>query len=376
MTADDVLIVGGGVIGLSLAYELARKMASPAAGVRVLDQSLPGRESSWAGAGILPAAVLRSGDHPYLQLAGLSHALHPVWSARLREETGCDNGYRRTGGLHLARTGDDVRILRQAAGEWRASGIDVRDVPCDGLAALEPALDAPAVLAAVHVPDEGQLRNPWHVRALLAACARRGVVVESGVRVEGFQIEKGRVKAVVTSDGTRSAGRVCVSSGAWTRALLAKIGLSVAIKPIRGQIVLLNTAVPPAVPPRHILNEGSRYLVPRTDGRVLVGSTEEDAGFDTQTTPEGVTGLMQLAITLCPSLRAAPVEAAWAGLRPGSADGLPYLGPVPGVENCFVAAGHFRSGLHLSTGTAVVMSQLILGLSPEVDLAPFALDRH
>jgi glycine oxidase len=374
MAASDVLIVGGGVIGLSLAYELSQRLGT-GCGLRVLDQAAPGGESSWAGAGILPAAARRPVDHPCLQLAGLSHALHPLWAARLQEETGLDNGYRRTGGLHVARTGEGARFLRQAASEWRALGIEARDVSAGLLPQLEPALDADSVAAAIHVPDEAQLRNPWHLRALLAACDRRGVVVEPGVRVATFQIEKGRVAAVTTSGGLRAAGNVCVCSGAWTQALLAEMGRTVAIQPVRGQIVLLNTAGTAAIPPRHIVNDAARYLVPRTDGRVLVGSTEENAGFVKETTPEGVEGLLRLAWGLCPSLKAAHVEASWAGLRPGSADGLPYLGRVPGVKNCFVAAGHFRSGLHLSTGTAVVMSQLLLGQPPEIDLAPFALDR-
>jgi glycine oxidase len=115
--------------------------------------------------------------------------------------------------------------------------------------------------------------------------------------------------------------------------------------------------------------------VPRDDGRVLVGSTEEEAGFDKSTTKEAIRELTQLAIELVPTLRHAQVERTWAGLRPGSFDGLPYLGPIPGLENAFVAAGHFRSGLHLSTGTAVVMGQLIRGLQPEIDLAPFQIAR-
>jgi len=124
-----------------------------------------------------------------------------------------------------------------------------------------------------------------------------------------------------------------------------------------------------------IINEGSRYLVPRADGRLLVGSTEEDVGFDRGTTAAGVAGLLDFALSLVGELDSAAIEQTWAGLRPATSDGLPYLGAVPGLENAYVAAGHFRSGLQLSTGTAVVMSQLIRGQQPQIDLSMFRADR-
>jgi glycine oxidase len=124
------------------------------------------------------------------------------------------------------------------------------------------------------------------------------------------------------------------------------------------------------------VNEGRRYLVPRDDGRLLVGSTEEDVGFDRGTTADAIAGLLEFAMSLVPNLARATLERFWAGLRPATEDGLPYLGSVPDVENAFVAAGHFRSGLQLSTSTARVMGQLVRGLAPEIDLEPFRLDRH
>jgi glycine oxidase len=138
-------------------------------------------------------------------------------------------------------------------------------------------------------------------------------------------------------------------------------------------MLLLSTPMPLL---SRIVNEGSRYLVPRNDARVLVGSTEEDVGFDRSTTASAETGLLEFAIGLAPALAQASLERFWAGLRPATEDGRPYLGAVPDVENAFVAAGHFRSGLQLSTGTARVMGQLMRGLTPQIDLAPFSLDRH
>jgi glycine oxidase len=142
--------------------------------------------------------------------------------------------------------------------------------------------------------------------------------------------------------------------------------------PVRGQIVLYRCHSPPF---QRILNEGSRYLVPRDDGRVLVGSTEEEVGFDKSTTTEGLAELQRLACELVPALKSANVEHAWAGLRPASFDGFPYIGKIPGLENAFVASGHFRSGLQLSTGTARVMGQLIRGQQPVIDLRAFEVGR-
>jgi glycine oxidase len=153
---------------------------------------------------------------------------------------------------------------------------------------------------------------------------------------------------------------------------LGRLGISVGMKPVRGQMVLLGGPRPNL---RRIVNDGPRYLVPRGDGRVLVGSTEEDAGFDKRTTAEGVSDLLDFAVRLAPGLKSMQFEQCWAGLRPATLDGLPYLGRLPGLDNAFVAAGHFRSGLQLSPGTAVVMSRLIQGLDTTIDLWPFRVER-
>jgi glycine oxidase len=181
-----------------------------------------------------------------------------------------------------------------------------------------------------------------------------------------------RVRAVETEQGRFEAKQFLVATGAWTADLLSPLGWRPAITPVRGQIVLLYTGSPSARP---ILLQDKRYLVPRPDGRVLAGATEEDAGFDSRTTAGGVAGLLDFAQRVMPSLRDATLEQCWAGLRPGSPDGLPLLGEVPGCSNMFIAAGHFRAGIQLSPATGVVMTDLLLGREPAVSLAPFRPDR-
>ncbi len=364
------MIVGGGVIGLTTAYYLAREGARAA----VVDQGDFGQESSWAGAGILPpsryppqAPPCQGGDKggaPVEQLRAHSAVQFPKLSAELRDLTGIDNGYVRCGGLEfLGHQGE--------AEEWHAEGLAVELLDEPRLAQLEPALAA-KLGRAYFLPDMAQLRNPRHLKALLAACRLRGVGLLPGCPVTGVQTAKERLTAVKTPAGPLAADRFLFALGAWTDPVLEQLGWKPGIRPIRGQIVLLNPG-PPLF--RRILLWGARYLVPRPDGRVLVGSTEEDVGFDKRTTAVAVADLIDLAVALVPGLAAAPVERCWAGLRPGSPDGLPFLGPVPGWSNVFVAAGHFRAGIQLSPGTALVMKEGLLGQPLSFSLEPFRLDR-
>lgn len=368
----DCLIIGGGVIGLSLAYELAGRGCQ----VQVIDRGEPGREASWAGAGVLPPANRATAIHPLEQLRALAHELHPRWAARLREETGIDTGFRLCGGIYLARSNGEAASLHALAEMLRDLKIDVDRLSPHELSADEPALQqlsaSGALKAAYLFPDEAQLRNPDHLRALQVAGERRGVVIQAGVEAQGFELAGSRILAVQTSAGRIAAERFCITGGSWTQGLLQPLGITTGILPIRGQMVLFRCA---ARPFRRVLNEGSRYLVPRDDGLVLAGSTEEEVGFDKRNTEEGIADLASFARDLVPVLRDAPLVKTWAGLRPGTFDSFPYLGRLPHLDNAFAAAGHFRSGLHMSPATAVVMAQLILGQPTEVDLSPFRVGR-
>ncbi|HWC91404.1 MAG TPA: glycine oxidase ThiO [Pirellulales bacterium] len=371
MATYDCLILGGGVIGMSLAYELACQGLR----VGVIDRGVVGGEASWAGAGILPPAAASPEAPAEAQLRALANTLHAQWTEQLLEETGIDNGYRVCGGLYLDRQPGGPETLSSLAGQWRSQSIRVQQVPAVDLANLEPAIASQRLddhLAALYLPDEAQLRNPRHLKALYSACVRRGVTVHEATEVHDFVVRGRRVDAARTTLGSLAAEQFCLASGAWTGGLASRLGCRLELKPIRGQIALLQDE-PGRL--RHVVNDGRSYLVPRPDGRILVGSTEEDAGFDKRPTAEGIAGLLDFALELAPSLATARLERTWAGLRPGSVDGLPYLGVIPELDNAFVAAGHFRSGLQLSTATAVVMGQMIRGQDPGIDLAPFSPTR-
>lgn len=368
----DVLIIGGGVIGLSLAWELARRGSR----VQVVERGEPGREASWAGAGILPSAS-RASSHPYQRLCALACDLHPQWGVQLRELTGIDTGYRRCGGWYLGRTYGERAALDAWANLAREEGMPIQPVPIEEMNVREPGLylghgNGWKIQNVYLDPDEAQLRNPRHLQALVAACRLAGVDIVRQTEAQELVVKNGRIVELNSTRGAMRAGRYCFTAGAWTGKLLAALGTAVNVLPIRGQMVLFRCDQPPI---RRIVNEGSRYLVPRDDGRLLAGSTEEEVGFDKRTTEEGIAELTAFARQLVPVLADAEIERTWAGLRPASLDGLPYMGRLPGLDNALVAAGHFRSGLYLSPAVAVVMSQLLRDEQPQIDLTPLGVLR-
>lgn len=358
----DVLILGGGVIGLTTAYYLARDGAK----VAVVDKGDFGQEASWAGAGILPPGNSQLARSPFDRLRAYSVELYPALSKELAERTRIDNGYLPCGGLELLGPTDEA-----AEEEWRGEGIPFTMLDEHALHELEPALAA-GLGGACHLPTLAQVRNPRHLKALVAGCRAAGVTLHAGRPIHGFERRGERIVTALSVAGDLHADRYLLATGAWTEPLLEALGWRSGIRPVRGQIALLNTGVPLF---RRVIMHGSRYLVPRPDSRVLVGSTEENVGYDKRTTAEAIHDLLELATKLVPALGQAGVERTWAGLRPGSPDGLPVLGPVPGLVNLFVAAGHFRAGLQLAPGTGSVMKDLLLGRKPTVPIDAFRLDR-
>ena len=368
MIAADVAIVGGGVIGLSIAYELARRGIIAA----VLDAGPMGRQASWAGAGIIAPGATLPVKLPAAQLRTLASALHPEWSARLLQETGIDNGYRRSGGVDVALDDAEAADLRGDAGRWRVEGIAFERLEPGDYGRVEPLL-TDDLRAVYYLADRAQIRNPRHLCALIAACRARGVNLLESRGATGFGLVGDRVGRVDTAMGPVACGAVVVAAGAWSGPLLREARVGLETRPVRGQMLLLDSGRPTL---RRIVEHGHRYLVPRGDGLTLVGSTEEDAGFDARTTVEALADLHAEAVRLCPSMAEARVAGSWAGLRPGSADGRPTIGRAPGLDNLFVATGHRRSGLQLSTATAVLVVDLLTGAAPTIDLVPFRVDRE
>jgi glycine oxidase len=367
----EFLIIGGGVIGLSLAYELARRGRA----VQLVDRRQPGREASWAAAGLLPPPSPGAVHDAVDRLRALSHVLYAQWSAALQQETGIDTGYRRCGALCIARRSAEAASLKATVAQFQHDGVEVEELDLAQLEKLEPALcdGGSSRLRAVYLlPGEAQIRTPRLLQALTAACQLRHVEIGSEVTVEHIHAVSGRVMGVHTSAGVLRADQYCLTAGPWTQELLTPLGWSLPMEPWRGQMLLWK--VEPMLL-SHIVYEGLRYLVPRGDGHLLAGSTMERAGFACHTTGAALEELKSFSLELLPALRDRQIVKSWAGLRPGTADGLPFLARVPGIDNLTVAAGHFRSGIHLAPSTALLLTQLLCGETPEIDLAPFRLNR-
>lgn len=370
----DSLVIGGGVIGLSLAYELSGRGQH----TTLIDRQAVGQEASWAGAGMLPPGSWYSGHEVLEELATLSGELNPRWSAELLASTGIDNEFGCCGGVYLASSDDEWATLSAIFARWAERGTKVEPIDAARLVELEPSLgEFPQRLAQVrggyHLPEEGQLRNPRHMAALRRGCESRGVQIAGPCQIVTAISEGSTINQVVTDQGTIACRQVLLAAGAWSSELADLWGFRLGVRPIRGQMIL----TPPRSPSllRGNVHVDGLYAVPRRDGRILIGATVEDVGFDKSTTNAATRSLELWAKRVCPALADAPIERAWAGLRPASHDGLPYIGRAPRYSNLWVATGHYRAGLQLAAATAVVLADHVTGQPSPVDLHPFRIDR-
>jgi glycine oxidase len=361
----DVIVVGAGLIGLGIAYELAKRGAA----VTVYDRDEPARAASWAGAGMLAPFSEAMPDADMLALCRDSLAMYPTFVAELRERTGVDARFRRDGTLHVALDGARLAELAAHAQTFRANGGDVSMLDRGDVLAREPML-AKNLAGALLVANEAQVDNRRLGRALLAACQSFGVRFE---RVEGLALEcdARRVRGVRTTYGFATAATVINAAGAWAGELAGvPQHARVAVRPVAGEMLAL--AVPrDAV--RALVWLGHRYLVPRGDGRLLIGATVESRGFDARVTAAGMHDLLDAALAVAPALASFAVVETWAGLRPGSHDGRPYLGATA-LDGYVVASGHFRNGILLAPVTARLIADLVMDGDASA-LAPFAPSR-
>ncbi|HUW28327.1 MAG TPA: glycine oxidase ThiO [Sulfuriferula sp.] len=351
----DFLILGGGIIGLSTALELARDGAR----VTVVERGVAGGESSWAGGGILSPLLPWNYATPVNRLCNLGNALYPDWVADLQSSAGVDPEYWRCGMLVLPPF--DAR----AAADWCTQYA----WPLDTLRAdhLMPGLATSDT--ALWLPEVAQVRNPRLIKALRAAVLARGIRLMEGVEITAVtRACDTRLGAIETSSGRMAADRYIMAAGAWSQTVLGNIAPRWPIKPMRGQMLLFKAA-PDLLP--HIVYRQGIYLIPRRDGHILAGSTVEDVGFDKSTTETVRQMLYNAATGILPALRSAPLVQHWSGLRPGSPDNIPTIARHPLIENLYANTGHFRYGVTMAPASTRLLAELIAGRKPTLDMAPY-----
>ncbi|OGI42038.1 MAG: glycine oxidase ThiO [Candidatus Muproteobacteria bacterium RBG_16_64_11] len=359
---SPIYIVGGGIIGLLSARELA--MAGET--VAVLDRRELGRESSWAGGGILSPLYPWRYPEPVNRLAHWGQTAYPDLARELLASTQLDVEWIRSG-LLILDTAEAGRALAWAG----QAGVPLSQLDDRSLHARAPAV-SPAIASALHLPEVAQVRNPRLVMALHQDLAGRGVELRERVEVHGFESRHGRLQALHTSAGVLPTERAIVAAGAWSAALLADTGLDLDHPPVKGQMLLLRPR--PRLISTVLLNDGY-YLIPRRDGHILVGSTQERTGFDKATSTAAREELRAAARTMVPALADAAVEKHWAGLRPSSPRGIPIIDRHPDIQGLHICTGHFRNGLVMAPASARLMADLLLDRPPIVDPAPYRLPK-
>lgn len=363
MATQKVLIIGGGVMGCGIGFRLAQAGAD----VTVLERAIPGAEASSAAAGILAPQMETEKPGPFLDLCLRSRAMYGDFARELKELTSVDIHYLPSGLMNCAFT-EAAAARLDATVSWQTSfSLRAELLTGDQARKREPQLSS-EVLAAAYFPDDHQVDNRLLVRALSMAAALSGVRFRTGY-VRSIVVEGDRAVGVDLDGETLRADCVVVAAGSWS-GLVPNSGLDPKrVRPAKGQMVALQTRLPLF---SSVLFCPEGYLVPRSDGRVIAGSTVEFKGFEKSVTAAGLAKILGMAMSLLPALSNAPIEETWAGLRPYTEDHTPLMGPGP-LPGLFLATGHFRNGILLAPITARVVSEAVLGKKTLVDLRPFSL---
>jgi glycine oxidase len=375
----DVVIIGAGVIGCAVAREVARRGRT----VLVVERDSPGRRATWAAAGMLSPLGEAGEAGPFLELADESLSRYAGFADALRSETSIDIEYQPAGKLHVLLDDDDGRgqltqLEQLAAGEL-AQRFDVRLLDAAEARRLEPALSE-RVTAALLIGRDHRVNNRLLAQALLAGAGAAGVGFRTASPVVAVTARHGAVTGVRLASGERiEADHVILAAGAWSRDVEG-LPRPVPVRPVKGQMFAVDARAraadrPVAPPLQRVIYSADCYIIPRDDGRLLVGATIEDVGFRKGATPRGITGLAVAATAVVPLIADLPLVETWAGFRPGTPDGLPIIGTDADLAGLIYATGHYRNGILLAPVTAACVADLVTGRTPPVALGPFGIER-
>lgn len=375
MMHKKILIIGGGIIGLGIGWQLAKSGAS----VTIYDSAEAGRAASWAAAGMLaPLAEAHSEEPELLKLGTQSLACYPQWVDALEADAEMSVGYRVEGTLIVGLEPDDTHQLRHLYTAQQDLGLDVEWLTGREARAVESAL-SPRVTAAIRCATDYQVDNRLMVKALQRAYEVCGGVMHENSTIERIVVENGVAIGVQTQDSFQAADILILAAGCWS-AQVEGLPESIVppVRPVKGQMLALQ--MEEGITVKNVIRTvrarypTSVYLVPRADGRLIVGATSEEMGFDTRLTSGGVFELLRGAWEAVPGTYELPLLETWAGLRPGSRDNAPILGKTP-IERLIYATGHYRNGILLTPVTAYEIAKLVLTGETSETIAPFQLDR-
>lgn len=362
----DVVIIGGGIIGLTIARALAKRGSND---VTMIEKNQFGQEASWAAGGILAPQIEADKDDDFFRLACASRDLYRDFVPALEEESGIGVGFDTTGTIYVAFTEEEEKDFRSRITWQQARGLAVEWLTAEEARQVEPCLSN-SVRCAQRFPDDYQIENRKLVEALRITNERLGVRLINGCEALGLRIENGKVVGVETSKGFIGAPTTVIAAGAWSSTVTALDSISLA--PVRGQMLCFE---PQPQFARHVIYSARGYLIPRSSGRLLAGSTTEEVGFDKSVTGEGVDAIKSMAFEIAPTLESSSVVDSWAGFRPRSADGLPILGPSRKIDGLFYATGHYRNGILLAPITGELIAEAIATRTNPPLISPFSPDR-
>jgi glycine oxidase len=360
----DVIVVGGGVIGLSIAHAIATEGKS----VLVLDPGEAAEASSWAAAGMQAPQSEADQKDPLFDLCIASLHLYRDWARQLQEQSGVDPEYEEPGLLFLATSEKSLEVLKGRMMWQREAGLDSELLTPEEIRRMEPHLTL-TVAGGVHMPGEHQVTPRRLLEALRAACQTKQVEIRNGLSVRELTRLGDRVEGVRTDKGSISAGTVVIASGART-ADIAGLCPRLPIAPRKGQILSLITPTPMF---QKLIRWEHAYLMQRRGGELVVGATNEDAGFDRSLTPSGIGGLLERVQQLSSCTAKFAIKEMWTGLRPSTPDGLPVLGHAG--RGLIYATGHYRNGILLAPITASIVSALVMNQLSSIPLEPFSPSR-
>ncbi len=363
----DVIIIGGGIIGVACAYALTRAHVKR---VVLIERGQLGREASRASAGMLAPQAEAEGPGPFFDLSLAARDRYRTLADEIRDATGEDIEYCKWGLLYLLDPTEHEAAKGRAAWQ-RAAGLRVEEISGREVRAMEPVLN-PEIGGALFFPDEAHIRPCTVVSALAAGARAGGAEILENVEAIDFVLGEDRLRGVNVGGKTILADTIVACAGAWSGRLLDLIGHRLPMEPVRGQIVRARFERPPLT---HLVWGPLGYLVPRLNGELLIGTTVEQAGFASTATLAGVAELCEAAKAMVPSLMTAPLDRTWAGLRPRLPDGLPAIGRFADIPNLVVATGHYRSGILLGPLTGELIADLVLDKEPPFSLQAFSPDR-